>query len=96
MILKNVTSELANKRLDKVASILFQTYSRTRIKKWILEGRVLVNGEISNPKDHVHESDEIEINPIEQNKVTAINGIHTDSIIEILFVCPKAIDKSLK
>ena len=68
MILKNVTSDLANKRLDKVASILFQTYSRTQIKKWILEGRVLVNGEISNPKDYVHENDEIEINPIEQIK----------------------------
>ena len=70
MILKNVTSDLANRRLDKVASILFQNYSRTQIKKWILEGRVLVNGEISNPKDHVHENDEIEINPIEQNKIS--------------------------
>ena len=70
MILKNVTSDLANKRLDKVASILFQTYSRTQIKKWILDGRVLVNGEIANPKDYVHENDEIEINPIEQNKIS--------------------------
>ena len=40
MILKNVTSDLANKRLDKVASILFQTYSRTQIKKWILEEKM--------------------------------------------------------
>ena len=44
-------------------------YSRTQIKKWILEGRVLVNGEISNPKDLVNENDEIEINPIEENKI---------------------------
>ena len=70
MILKNVPLNLANQRLDKVASILFQTYSRTQIKKWILEGRVLVNGEISNPKDLIHENDEIEINPIEENKIS--------------------------
>ena len=70
MILKNVPLNLANQRLDKVASIIFQTYSRTQIKKWILEGRVLVNGEISNPKDLIHENDEIEINPIEENKIS--------------------------
>ena len=70
MILKNLPLNLANQRLDKVASILFQTYSRTQIKKWILEGRVLVNGEISNPKDLIHENDEIEINPIEENKIS--------------------------
>jgi 23S rRNA pseudouridine1911/1915/1917 synthase len=33
----------------------------------------LVNGEVSNPKDHVHESDEIEINPIEQNKISWVS-----------------------
>ena len=70
MILKNVPSNLVNQRLDKVAAVLFQTYSRTQIKKWILEGRVLVNGEISNPKDLVNENDEIEINPIEENKIS--------------------------
>ena len=70
MILKNVPSNLVNQRLDKVATVLFQTYSRTQIKKWILEGRVLVNGEISNPKDLVNENDEIEINSIEKNKIS--------------------------
>ena len=70
MNLKNVPSNLVNQRLDKVATVLFQTYSRTQIKKWILEGRLLVNGEISNPKDLVNENDEIEINPIEENKTS--------------------------
>ena len=36
------------------------------------------------------------ITPIEQNKLTAIKGIQTASVKEILFVWPKAIDKSLK
>ena len=33
-------------RLDVVATKMFPDFSRTQIKKWILQGRVLVNGEI--------------------------------------------------
>ena len=56
-----INKQLSSQRLDKVLVSKLEGYSRTQIKKWILEGRVLVNGEVSNPKDHVHESDEIEI-----------------------------------
>ena len=70
LINKNVPIELANQRLDKVASELFSDFSRTQIKKWILEGRVLVNGDLAQPKESVQENDEIEINPIEEKKVS--------------------------
>ena len=50
-VIKNVPKSLANNRLDKVAASLFPDFSRTQIKKWILEGRILINGEVSNPKD---------------------------------------------
>ena len=36
-MVKNVPNSLANKRLDKVSAELFPDYSRTQIKKWILE-----------------------------------------------------------
>ena len=69
-IIKNVPFDLANTRVDKAASELFPDFSRTQIKKWILDGRILVNGDLSKPKENVQENDEIEINPIEEKKVS--------------------------
>ena len=69
-MIKNVPNNLANKRLDKVSAELFPDFSRTQIKKWILEGKILVNGELSRPKEIVQENDEIEVNPIEEKKVS--------------------------
>ena len=70
MIIKNVPNNLASKRLDKAAAEMFKDYSRTQIKKWIEDGKVLVNGEISQPREKVHENDEIELNPAEEQKVS--------------------------
>ena len=69
-MIKNVPLHVANQRLDKAATELFDEYSRTQIKKWILEGRILVNGDLSKPRDSVHENDEIEINPTKERKVS--------------------------
>ena len=69
-MIKNVPNSLANRRLDKVSSELFPDFSRTQIKKWIIEGRIIVNGELSRPKEIVQENDEIEVNPIEEKKVS--------------------------
>ena len=69
-ITKNVPIELANQRLDKVASEIFKDFSRTQIKKWVQEGRILVNGDLSKPRETVHENDEIELNPIQEKKVS--------------------------
>ena len=69
-MIKNVPNSLANRRLDKVSSELFPDFSRTQIKKWSIEGRIIVNGELSRPKEIVQENDEIEINPIEEKKVS--------------------------
>ena len=60
-IIKNVPKSLANNRLDKVAASLFPDFSRTQIKRWILDGRILINGDLSKPKDMTQENDEIEI-----------------------------------
>ena len=65
---KKVTSEFSNKRLDKVSSQKFKDFSRTQLKKWILEGRILLNSELALPKDNVHVDDVIEINPITEKK----------------------------
>ena len=69
-MIKNVPIDLENKRLDKASAELFPEFSRTQIKKWILEGRIIVNGELSKPKEIVQENDEIEVNPVEEKKVS--------------------------
>jgi 23S rRNA pseudouridine1911/1915/1917 synthase len=65
-----VLEENTNMRLDVVAAAMFSDFSRTQLKKWILQGRVLVNGEICSPKDTVYRGDEIEVHPLEENKVS--------------------------
>ena len=69
-MIKNVPTHIANQRLDKAASELFDEFSRTQIKKWILDGRILVNGDLSKPRDCVNENDQIEINPTKERKVS--------------------------
>ncbi len=50
-------------RLDQALAELFPDYSRSRIKEWILEDRVTVNGKISSkPKEKVLGGEEIAIN----------------------------------
>ncbi|MGP1924236.1 MAG: 23S rRNA pseudouridine(1911/1915/1917) synthase RluD [Arsenophonus sp. NEOnobi-MAG3] len=49
-------------RLDQALVELFPDYSRSRIKKWILDNRVQVNGKIINrPKEKVFGSEQIAI-----------------------------------
>ena len=69
-MIKNISADIANKRLDKAASELFNEYSRTQIKKWIIEGRIIVNGELSRPKEIVQENDEIEMQIEGLGKIT--------------------------
>ena len=65
-IVKKVSKELSGMRLDKVSSMIFGDYSRTQLKKWILEGRILLNNELASPRETVSINDEIEINPISE------------------------------
>ncbi len=67
---KKVPEDMSHMRLDKVSAELFNDYSRTQIKKWILEGRILLNGELAVPKEAVNLDDEIEINPTSEKKVS--------------------------
>ena len=68
-IVKKVPRDIANYRLDKASSEIFKDFSRSQLKKWIIDGRVLLNNEIVSPKDIVNQDDEILINPILENKI---------------------------
>lgn len=49
----SVPLELAGARLDQAAAQLFPEYSRERLKDWIKDGRLTVEGKSGKPKDKV-------------------------------------------
>ena len=61
---KKVPKDLENLRLDKAAAVLFEEFSRTKLKEWIVSGNILLNGEMASPREKVDLDDEIEVNPI--------------------------------
>ena len=70
MIHKNVNEKQHNSRLDHAATSLYEDFSRSQIQRWILQGNLLVNGEILKAKDKVHTGDEISLDPIFENRVS--------------------------
>ena len=56
-----IPSELNGKRLDQALAVLFAEHSRSRLKEWIENGQVLVNGVTRRPRDKVAVGDEIAI-----------------------------------
>ena len=63
-ITKKVSEEISKTRFDKACADLFKDFSRSVHKKWIIEGKALLNNEIASPKDLVYTNDEISIDPV--------------------------------
>ena len=68
-IIKTVPENVSKTRLDKACSEIFDNFSRSQLKKWILEGRILLNNEIALPKDIVNKNDEISLDPVSEDKI---------------------------
>ncbi len=66
----DINDALHGLRLDQAIALAFPEHSRSRLKTWILHGRVLVNGQVTRPREIVSEGDKIEINP---EMVEAVN-----------------------
>lgn len=60
-IIKLLNEEDAGKRLDVVVAELFPEYSRSRLKIWIEQGQVLINGETAKPKSKVTGDEELQL-----------------------------------
>lgn len=57
-----VSDDQLGQRLDQALAVLFPDYSRSRIKEWITDNRVTVNGKIINkPKEKVFGGERIDI-----------------------------------
>jgi len=57
-----VPAELGHKRFDQVAALLFSAYSRSRIKLWIQDGQLTVDGDLRKPKDKLIGGETLELN----------------------------------
>lgn len=62
-IIKILTEEFAGKRLDVVLAALFPEYSRSRLKIWIDQGQVLINGNPAKPKKKMIGDEELQLTP---------------------------------
>jgi 23S rRNA pseudouridine1911/1915/1917 synthase len=60
-IIKHLTEESAGKRLDVVLADIFPQYSRSRLKIWIEQGQVLVNGHVAKPKLKMSGDEELQL-----------------------------------
>ncbi len=66
---RTVPDELAGKRLDQALAALFPQYSRSRLKAWLLDGAILVDGEQWKPRDAVSGGEAIQLTPLEEPQV---------------------------
>ncbi len=56
-----IPDDMAGLRLDQALAGLFPDYSRSRLKQWIVDGQVTVNGRPLRPKDKLRGGEAIEI-----------------------------------
>jgi len=54
--------ELAGRRLDQALPLLFPEFSRTRLQRWVREGRVTLDGRLANrPRDKLMGGERVEL-----------------------------------
>lgn len=52
-----IPDTLSGRRLDRAVAALFPEYSRSRLQRWIRDGRVTVDGGVRRPRDPVREGE---------------------------------------
>lgn len=95
-IIKNITEEYAGRRLDVVLAELFPEYSRSRLKIWIEQGQVLVDGKSAKPKYKISGDEELQLSvqTIESEENCVAEDIPLDIVYqdESIIVINKASD----
>ena len=56
-----IPESMAGRRLDQVLAELFPQYSRTRLKQWLQEQHILVDGKQLRPRDKVAGGETVEL-----------------------------------
>lgn len=85
-----VSSELAGLRLDQALARMFPDYSRSRLQGWIKDGRVLLDGKPSKPREKVVQGEEVLLKAVFEQQVPcrpqpiALNIVFEDEHILVL------------
>lgn len=58
----SIPEEMSGQRLDVVLAELMPDYSRSRLKQWLLDGQILLDGQQVKPKTKVHSEQQLELN----------------------------------
>jgi 23S rRNA pseudouridine1911/1915/1917 synthase len=66
-----IPDELAGQRLDQALARMFPEYSRSRLKAWLLDGAVVVDGSVLRPRDKVRGGELVELNAVAEAVVRA-------------------------
>jgi 23S rRNA pseudouridine1911/1915/1917 synthase len=67
-----VPAEAAGRRLDQALASLFPDYSRTRLKSWIDEGKVLVDGRPLRPRDRLVGGESVQVDAELEDEVAVV------------------------
>lgn len=68
---RTVPDDLAGQRLDLVLARMFPEYSRSRLKSWILQGYVTIDGAEKRPKDLVAGGETVSLQPVAEAAVVS-------------------------
>ncbi len=71
-LIEPVPVHLAGQRLDQALARMFPGYSRSRLKEWILQGRVLVDGTRRRPRDAVEKGELVEVTIVAEAAVISL------------------------
>ncbi|MEJ2129389.1 MAG: 23S rRNA pseudouridine(1911/1915/1917) synthase RluD [Woeseiaceae bacterium] len=88
--IRTIPDDLAGQRLDRALAALFPEYSRSRLKTWLLDGALLVDGESPRPRDPVQggETVALQIEPeavvIAEPEPIALDVVYEDEFLMVI------------
>jgi 23S rRNA pseudouridine1911/1915/1917 synthase len=88
--IRTIPEELAGQRLDRALAQLFPEYSRSRLKAWLLDGAIVVDGSSPRPRDPVHGGETVAISAQPEVVVAAapepmtLDIVHEDDSLMVI------------
>lgn len=85
-----IPEELAGQRLDQALATLFPDYSRSRLKAWILAGRVALDGVAAMPRTPVAAGQRVSVEPLleargdDDPQAMRIECVHEDEHVLVI------------